>query len=116
MITLLATSLLLATATTASDHHGNHDHHGGHAMADAEAMAQSIVSADVRTVDTEARTTLLRHEAMPELGMSAMVMPFAIDEGVDIELFQPGAALMVTVTRREDGLVVIAAEVDESAG
>ena len=110
MITLLATSLLLATAT--ADHHG---HHGGHAMADAEAMAQSIVSADVRTVDTEARTTLLRHEAMPELGMSAMVMPFAIDEGVDIELFQPGAALMVTVTRREDGVVVIAAEVDESA-
>jgi len=48
--------------------------------------------------------------------MGAMVMPFAIDEGVDIELFQPGAALMVTVTRRDGELVVIAAEVDESAG
>ena len=114
MIPLLATSLLLATAT--ADHHGNHDHHGGHAMADAETMAQSIVSADVRTVDTDARTTLLRHEAMPELGMGAMVMPFAIDAGVDIALFQPGAALIVTVTRRDGELVVIAAEVDESVG
>jgi len=111
MITLLATSLLLAASS--ADHHG---HHGGHAMADAETMAQSVVSADVRTVDAEARTTLLRHEAMPELSMGAMVMPFAIDEGVDIELFQPGAALMVTVTRRDGELVVIAAEVDESVG
>lgn len=111
MITLLATSILLATATT--DHH---DHHGGHAMSDAETIAQSVVSADVRTVDAEARTTLLRHEAMPELGMAAMVMPFTVDEAVDIALFRPGAALMVTVTRDADGLRVIAAEVDESAG
>ena len=111
MITLLATSLLLATATV--DHH---DHHGGHAMNAAETTAQSVVSADVRTVDTEARTALLRHEAMPELGMGAMVMPFTIDEAVNIALFQPGAALMVTVTRDEAGLRVIAAEADESAG
>ncbi|WP_291845436.1 copper-binding protein [Maricaulis sp.] len=113
MITLLATSLLLATS--ASEHHGQ-DHHGGHAMHEAETTAQSVVPADVRTVDNDARTTLLRHEAMPELGMGAMVMPFTVDEAVNIDLFQPGAALIVTVTRGEDGLHIIAAEVDESVG
>ncbi|WP_338246199.1 copper-binding protein [Maricaulis maris] len=113
MITLLTTSFLLATG--AVDHHDHHggDHHG--AMA-SEMAAQSVTFGDVRTVDVEARTAIIRHGAMPEVGMGAMVMPFMIDEAVDISLFEPGAALTITVTSDEEGLHVIAAEPEADAG
>jgi Cu(I)/Ag(I) efflux system membrane fusion protein len=105
-------SILLVAAVlalTSHDHgHSGHDHH-------AAAEAQSVVAADVRTVDAAARTALLRHEAMAELSMPSMVMEFAIAEEVDIALFEPGAALMITVVNGEDGLEVIAAE-PEHAG
>jgi len=95
----------LALLTSVVDHGSDgHDHHAD------ETMAQSTVAADVRTVDAESRTTLLRHEAMPELGMPSMVMEFSIAEDVDIELFQPGAALTITATMGGSGLEVIAAE------
>ena len=48
--------------------------------------------------------------------MGAMVMPFMIDEAVDISLFEPGAALTITVTSDEEGLHVIAAEPEADAG
>lgn len=102
MTFLFALALLTATADHGSD---SHDHHHGETM-----MAQSTVAADVRTVDTGARTALLRHEAMPELGMPSMVMEFSIADDVDIALFEPGAALMITATMGENGLEVIAAE------
>lgn len=96
----------LALMTSAVDHPSDgHDHH--HAE---ESAAQSIVAADVRTVDADNRTALLRHEAMPELGMPSMVMEFAIASDVDIAIFEPGAALMITATMGDDGLTVIAAE------
>lgn len=87
--------------------HGSADHHHHHA---AETTARSTVAADVRTVDAEARSALLRHEAMPELGMPSMVMEFGIAEDVDMALFEPGAALIVTAVMGDDGLTVIAAE------
>jgi len=95
----------LALLTSIADHGSDgHDHHA------EEAAAQSIVAADVRTVDADARTALLRHEAMPELGMPSMVMEFAIADSVDISLFEPGAALMITATTGTNGLEVIAAQ------
>lgn len=92
---------------TVSDNHGSdsHGHHHHEQMA-----AQSTVAADVRTADAENRTALMRHEAMQELGMPAMVMEFSIADDVDMALFEPGAALMITVIMGETGLVVIAAE------
>jgi len=39
-----------------------------------------------------------------------MVMEFAIGDSVDISLFEPGAALMITATTGTNGLEVIAAE------
>jgi Cu/Ag efflux protein CusF len=107
----MLTPLLLTAALLVSSDHGT-DGHGHHHM--AETTAQSTIAADVRTVDVEARTALLRHEAMPELGMPAMVMEFSIAEDVDIGLFQPGAALMITATRGDDGLHVIAAEPEDA--
>jgi len=98
---ILALALLVSPVDHGSD---GHDHHA------EETAAQSIVAADVRTVDTGARTALLRHEAMPELGMPSMVMEFVIADDVDIALFAPGEALMITATRGDDGLTVIAAE------
>jgi Cu/Ag efflux protein CusF len=96
----------LTLLAIASDHGSpGHDHHHGE-----EIAAQSTVAADVRTVDAENRTAVLRHEAMPELGMPSMVMEFAIAENVDISQFKPGAALMITATMAGDGLTVIAAE------
>ncbi|WP_421784945.1 copper-binding protein [Hyphobacterium sp.] len=102
---------VLALLTGAADHGSDgHDHHHG-----AEMAARSTVAADVRTVDLENRTALLRHEAMPELGMPAMVMEFAIGPQVEIALFEPGAALTITAAMNETGLTVIAAtpEVDD---
>lgn len=103
----MLTIFLMTTALLASDGHGT-DNHGHHHM--EESAAQSTIAADVRTVDIEARTALLRHEAMPELGMPAMVMEFSIAADVDIDLFQPGAALTITATMGDNGLEVIAAE------
>jgi|GEM_PF-1674944 len=94
----------LAASSASVDHAHQHDHH--HAMSDAS----STVAADVRTVDAEARRALMRHEAMPELSMPSMVMEFAIAADVDITLFEPGAALTITVINGENGLEVIAAE------
>lgn len=102
MLSLIAaTALLVAQA----DHHGHqgHDHH-------AETPASSTVSADVRAVDAENRTALVRHDALTEMGMGAMTMRFAVADGVDFSLFQVGAALKVTVARGPDGLEIIAAE------
>ena len=97
---IIAASLLVQPM----DHgHGGRDHH-------ATEMASSTVAADVRTVDAAARTALIRHEAMPELSMPSMVMQFHIAETVDMALFEPGAALMITVINGENGLEVVAAE------
>jgi len=103
----MLTTFLMTVALVASVDHGAESHAHHHT---AESMAQSVVAADVRTVDTETRTTLLRHEAMPELGMPAMVMEFTVADDVDIDLFQPGAALIITATMGTDGLRIIAAE------
>ena len=105
MIDLLV-SALMAAGTSGLDHGHNHSH-------DAHVdRTVSTVAADVRTVDVEARTALLRHEAMTELGMPSMVMQFSIADDVDIDLFEPGAALTITATNGEDGLQVIAAEIE----
>lgn len=106
MILLFALALLVSTADHGAD---GHDHHNA-----GEMTARSTVAADVRTVDTEARTALLRHEAMPELAMPSMVMEFALADTVDIALFEPGAALLITAVMGPDGLTVIAAEPEDS--
>ena len=77
---LLALSLM---ASAQDMHHGHGDMSAAHGM-DMEA-AQSSTFADVRSVDTEARTALLRHGPLPELGMMGMVMSFHIAEDVDIK-------------------------------
>lgn len=97
----LALSLSLNLALSSSDDNA----HAHHMM----RSAQSVVAADVRTVDVEARTALIRHEAMPELSMPAMVMEFQIAGSVDIALFEPGAALVITVINGADGLEIIEA-------
>lgn len=107
---MLTFALALALSAQTA-HAGDHDHH---AM-QAEARAQSTVIADVRTVDEAARTALLRHEAMEELSMPAMVMEFHVAEPVDFALFQPGAALIVTVENRDGTLTVVEAR-PETAG
>ena len=110
MIDLILALSLLTAAQDAS-----HGHHGHHAMpAETEAEAQSTTFADVRSVDPEARTALLRHGPLPELGMTGMVMSFHIASDVDITLFEPGAALTVTVTRHGEHLMVIAAAPEDT--
>lgn len=102
MISVLASALL---AMTAADHHG---HHGNHHQADAQAS--STVAADVRAADADNRTALVRHDALTELGMGAMMMRFAVADDVDFDLFQPGAALTITVINGDGGFEIIAAE------
>lgn len=104
-------TLTLILALSAQDAHAGHHEH--HAM-EAEPAARSTVIADVRTADEEARTALLRHEAMDELSMPAMVMEFRIEESVDFALFQPGAALIVTVENRDGQLTVVEARPEDA--
>ena len=106
LVFLLASTLALGAF--------DHDHAAGethsHAETEATSEATSTVAADVRTIDAEARTAMVRHEPLVELGMPAMVMQFAIANDVDLALFEPGAALIITARRSPDGLEIIAAE------
>lgn len=103
--------LILALALTLSnpDAPAGHDHHAMETQA-----ARSTVIADVRTVDAEARTALLRHEALEELSMPSMVMEFEIAQPVDFALFQPGAALIVTVENLDGALTVVEARPEDA--
>lgn len=106
-------SLLLALTLAAADHgHDSEDHH----HAEAAEMVSSTAVADVRSADAEARTALLRHEALTEIGMPAMVMEFHIAEDVDMALFEAGAALTITAVNGENGLTVIAAAPEGGMG
>lgn len=105
-------TLALALALSVQDAHAGHHDHA--AMEMDEAATQSTVIADVRTVDAEARTALLRHDALEELSMPSMVMEFQVAEPVDFTLFQPGAALIVTVENREGVLTVVEARPEDA--
>lgn len=104
MFSILASATL---ALTAVDHHGQHG--DGH-HAEASETVSSTVAADVRAVDASNRTALVRHDALTELGMGAMMMRFAVADDVDFSLFQPGAALTITVVNSAEGFEIIAAE------
>ncbi|MBO6728362.1 MAG: copper-binding protein [Maricaulis sp.] len=104
---IVSTLALVLTSTTIP---ADHDHGHGHSHHAVEGS--STVAADVRTVDVENRTTLLRHEAMAELSMPAMVMEFRVADDVDISIFEPGAALTITAINGDNGLEVIAAEIE----
>jgi Cu/Ag efflux protein CusF len=108
MIALLLSSVL-GLAGQDMPHTMDHGVHGDM----AGEQASSTTYGDVRTVDAEARTALIRHGDMPELGMPGMVMEFRVAEAVDIALFEPGAALQITVIAGEHGLEVIAAQPEE---
>lgn len=98
-------SLLCALALTmAGDGHDGVDHH-----IETPQTATATTVADVRSVDVEARTALLRHGSLDALSMPAMVMEFHLADDVDLELFEPGAALTITAINGADGLEVIAA-------
>lgn len=105
--------LILVLALALSNPDASAGHHDHHAMSETQS-ARSTVVADVRTVDGEARTALLRHEAMEELSMPSMVMEFEVIEPVDFALFQPGAALIVTVENRDGTLTVVDARPEEA--
>lgn len=105
--------LILALALALSNPDASAGHHDHHAASEAQS-ARSTVIADVRSVDGEARTALLRHEAMVELSMPSMVMEFDIAEPVDFALFQPGAALIVTVENRDGTLTVVEARPEQA--
>ena len=101
---IFAAALALGLSATYHAHN-----HGRETHAAAGQQVTSTVVADVRTANPDARTALLRHEALSEFGMGAIVMRFPVAEGVDFDLFQPGAALRVTFARGESGLEVVAA-------
>ena len=108
MLIFVASAVLFATS---ADHHDHHCHHGDH---QTETQVSSTVSADVRAVDADNRTAVVRHDALTELGMGAMMMRFSVSEDVDFDLFQPGAALTITVISGDAGYEIIAAVARES--
>lgn len=104
MITLIAASALIFTTVDHHDQPGNDGNHHAH------TEASSTVAAEVRTADADGRTAVVSHEALTELGMSAMTMRFSVAETVDFDLFQPGAHLMITVVNTADGFQIADAE------
>jgi Cu/Ag efflux protein CusF len=105
MISLIAA---LTLSMSAIEQHGEHGQHGDHHPTNEQAS--STVAADVRAVDAEGRTAVVRHDALTELGMGGMTMRFTVDDAVDFSLFQPAAALTITVVNGSDGFEIIAAE------
>ncbi len=109
MFIFVASALSLSAP---ADHHDHHGHHGDHHQ--TESQVSSTVAADVRAVDAENRAAVVRHDALTELGMGAMMMRFSVADDVDFDLFQPGAALTITVVSGDEGYEIIAAEARDS--
>jgi Cu/Ag efflux protein CusF len=93
----------------------DHGHAAGGEHHQVGEDVRSTVAGDVRSVDRTTRTALIRHEAMNELSMPPMVMNFVIADDVDMAIFTPGTALMITVTNGENGFEIVAAEADPGA-
>jgi len=79
----LIPALLLAAALPALASHAP-----GHALDSRAALPQ--VEAEVRRIDTEAGKITLKHEAIPNLDMTAMTMVFRVKDAAMLQAIKPG--------------------------
>lgn len=72
----------------------------------AHAAPQEWVAAKVVTVDPARARVTLDHERIESIGMEAMVMPFKVEQGIDLKRFKPGDKVRFTFANKDDHLVV----------
>ena len=71
------------------------------------------VAATVVKVDPERSRVTLDHARIVSIDMEAMVMPFKVDQGLDLRRFKPGDKVRFTVASKDDHLVIQAMEKSE---
>jgi len=76
----------------------------------AHAAPPEWVAAQVVTVDPARSRVTLDHERIESIGMEAMVMPFKVEQGVDLKRFKAGDKVRFTLANKDDHLVVQAME------
>jgi Cu/Ag efflux protein CusF len=78
--------------------------------AGAHAAPPEWVMAKVVKVDPERARVTLDHARIKSIDMEPMVMPFKVEQGVDLKRFKPGDKVRFTVANKDDHLVVQAME------
>ncbi|MEJ5989086.1 copper-binding protein [Ramlibacter sp. PS3R-8] len=76
----------------------------------AHAAPSEWVAAQVVKVEPERSRVTLDHARIKSIGMEAMVMPFKVQEAVDLKPFKAGDKVRFRVTNKDDHLVVEAME------
>lgn len=59
-----------------------------------------------RGLDIQSRTITITHQAIATMGMSAMTMPFRMDEGVSVSSVKPGETVAFVLTSTAQGMVI----------
>lgn len=83
---------LIAAPTYAADTHESH--HAG-----ADTHKSYAAKGEVVAIDQDAGKIKLRHEAIPELGWSAMTMNFAVADKGLLEGVKPGDKVSFEITK-----------------
>lgn len=82
MKALVSALLLLAALPAAASHAPGH--------APEATVSNPPVAGEVRRIDKEAGKITLKHDAIPNLGMTAMTMVFRVKEPAMLEAVKPG--------------------------
>lgn len=101
-IAMIAVVLAFAAAPALAQTH--HQHHG--AMA-SEKQVDATGVGKVNTVDAAKRTVNVTHQPILALGWPDMTMDFAVGEGVDLSVLQPGAQIDFALVKGADGIYMI---------
>ena len=72
----------------------------------ADSKNNTWVNGEVRRVVKQSNTIVIKHEEIPNIGMSAMTMPFKVKELALIENLKPGDKIKFTVLEENQDLVI----------
>jgi Cu(I)/Ag(I) efflux system protein CusF len=107
-IALSATSAAQAQQASHVAHH--HASAAGSAAAEPGALAESavpLVNAEVKRVDVDAKKITLKHEALPNLGMSGMTMVFRVKDPALLDQVKPGDQVRFFAENIDGALTVV---------
>lgn len=79
-------------------------------LAFSSAMAAQLspvwVNAEVKRIEKQSNTVLLKHEAIPHVGMSAMTMPFKVQDAALLQSLKTGDKIQFVVIQQDQDLVI----------
>ncbi len=97
--------LLLAAALAGASAAAFAQHSGHHSAAPAAAAAQ-MSDGEIRRIDPERGTILLKHGDIPNLGMGAMTMGFKLKDPAAAKDLKVGDKVKFTAEQQGDTLIV----------